>query len=106
MQFNKTDCINKDLIKKLKEHMKASYKLGTCQTVSKDTKDTATSISQSSKDTVESLSTEENEESAGIGKRDFKFKEHALIGNNFLSKTPSKKIRHLKGTMLQLDKTL
>ena len=33
MQFNKIDCINKELIQKLKEHMAHSYKLGECQIV-------------------------------------------------------------------------
>ena len=34
MQFNKIDCINKELIQKLKEHMARKYELGACQIVS------------------------------------------------------------------------
>ena len=57
MQFNKIDCINKDLMQKLKHHMTQSYKLGECQIVGK----VDTSISQSIKD-EETLSNESNEE--------------------------------------------
>ena len=78
MQFNKIDCINKDLIEKLKDHMSHGYKLGECQIVSKDA-----STSKSVKD-VESLSIEKkNEEPTGMSKKDLKSKENdAMIGSN------------------------
>ena len=36
MQFSKVDCVNKDLIQRLKSHLMKSYKIGEYQIVRKD----------------------------------------------------------------------
>ena len=83
MQFNKIDCINKDLMQKLKDHMTQSYKLGECQIVGK----VDTSISQSIKD-EETLSNESNEE-------------ESTAKSTIQKKTPTRQqVTRRKGTIL------
>lgn len=36
MQFSKVDCVNKDLLQRLKSHLTKSYKIGEYQIVRKD----------------------------------------------------------------------
>ena len=54
-QFSKVDCVNKELIQRLKDHLTNSYKLGKCKIIEKD------QLSQTSAKDTESLSVESNE---------------------------------------------